>query len=170
MLMHFHAYILYILYILIYWLYWCFSMCLFLSFSLVYVSCVVAPKRKSTPSRNPLHSEASTSSNHTPSHVRFRDEKAKSDFFQNFSRQGVHLERQSFCRTSPTLTYPLSFIVRVGSHCVTSRSLVHPCWSRSSTPTCMDFIIQYLFLLLAFEVRALRSHWILYLICSMSRG
>ena len=27
---------------------------------------------------------------------------------------------KSFCRTSPTLTYPLSFIVGVGSHCVTS--------------------------------------------------
>ena len=30
----------------------------------------------------------------------------------------------SFCRTFPTLTYPLSFIVGVGSHFVTSRSLV----------------------------------------------
>ena len=30
-------------------------------------------------------------------------------------------------RTSPTLTYPLSFIVGVGSHCVTSRSHVHLC-------------------------------------------
>ena len=34
---------------------------------------------------------------------------------------------KSFCRTSPTLTYPLSFTVGVGSHYVTSRSLVHPC-------------------------------------------
>ena len=32
---------------------------------------------------------------------------------------------KSFCRTSPKLTYPLSFTVAVGSHCVTSRSLVH---------------------------------------------
>ena len=38
---------------------------------------------------------------------------------------------KSFCRTSPTLTYPLSFTVGVGSHCVTSRSLVHPCLFRS---------------------------------------
>ena len=27
---------------------------------------------------------------------------------------------KSFCRTSLTLTYPLSFTIRVGSHCVTS--------------------------------------------------
>ena len=30
-------------------------------------------------------------------------------------------------RTSPTLTYPMSFTVGVGSHYVTSRSHVHPC-------------------------------------------
>lgn len=34
---------------------------------------------------------------------------------------------ESFCWTSPTLTYPLSFTVGVGSHCVTSWSHVHPC-------------------------------------------
>ena len=34
---------------------------------------------------------------------------------------------KSFCRTSPTLTYPLSSTAGVGSHCVTSRSLVHSC-------------------------------------------
>ena len=92
MLMHFHAYVLYILYILIYWLYWCFSACLFLSLSLIYISCVMAPKRKSTPSRNLLRFRASTSSDPTPSHVRFRDDKAQEDFFENFSRWGVHSE------------------------------------------------------------------------------
>ena len=76
---------------------------------------------------------------------------------------------KSFCRTSPTLTYALSSIVGVGSHCVMSRSLVYPCLSRSFTLTCMDLTIQYHFLLLAFEVRALWSHWILYLMCSMSQ-
>ena len=50
---------------------------------------------------------------------------------------------KSFSRISPTLTYPLS---------------------------CMDLIIQYLFLLLAFEVRALWSHQILYSMCSESQG
>ena len=77
---------------------------------------------------------------------------------------------KSFCQISPTLTYPLSFTVEVRSHCVTSWSLVHPCLSRSSTLTCMDLIIQYLFLLLMFEVCTLWSHRILYHMCSVSRG
>ena len=78
-------------------LFWDFSDCLFLPpppLSLVYVSCVTAPKRKSAPSRNPLRSGASTSSNPTPSSIRFRDELAKTDFFENFFRLGVHSERQ----------------------------------------------------------------------------
>ena len=75
---------------------------------------------------------------------------------------------KSFCRTSSTLTYPLSFTIGVGSHCVTFRSFVHPCLYRSFTPTYMDLIFQYLFLLLSFEVRTLWSHRILYPMCSMS--
>ena len=75
---------------------------------------------------------------------------------------------KSFCRTFLTLTFPLSSIVGNGGHCVTSRSHVHPCWSRSSTPTCMDLIFQYFFLLLEFELHALLSHQILYLMCSVS--
>ena len=78
---------------------WYFSNCLslFLSFSSSYVSCVMAPKCKSIPSRNPLRSGASSSSspsNPTPFHGRFRDEKAKSDFFENFPRRGIHSKRQ----------------------------------------------------------------------------
>ena len=87
---------------------------------------------------------------------------------RNFLDEAFIWNAKSFCRTSPTLTYPLSFTVGVGSHYVTSRSLVYSCLSRSSTPTCMNLIIQYLFLLLAFEVRALWSHWILYPMCSVS--
>ena len=52
----------------------------------------MAPKRKSTLSHNPFHSGASSSSYPTPFFVQFRDEKAKSDFFKNFSRRGVHSE------------------------------------------------------------------------------
>ena len=52
---------------------------------------------------------------------------------------------ESFWRTSPTLTYLMSFIIGVGSHCVTSRSHVFPCWFRSFTPTYMELILQYLF-------------------------
>ena len=76
----------------------CFGTFLIVSFppslSLVYISCVMAPKRKSTSSWNPLRSGASTSFDLTPSHVQFCDEKAKLDFFENFSRRGVHSERQ----------------------------------------------------------------------------
>ena len=54
----------------------------------------MAPKRKSTLSQNPLHFGASSSSNPTPSHIRFRDEDARKDFLENFSRRGVHLERR----------------------------------------------------------------------------
>ena len=57
----------------------------------------MAPKCKSIPSWNPFRSKASSSpslSDPTLSHVRFRDEKAKSEFLENFSRQGIHLEHQ----------------------------------------------------------------------------
>ena len=60
------------------------SLSLFLS-----VSCSMAPKQKSTPSWNPLRFGASSSSpstDSTPSHIRFRDDKACKDFLENFSR------------------------------------------------------------------------------------
>ena len=52
----------------------------------------MALKRKSTPSQNPLHYGASTSSDPTPSSIRFHDEDARKDFSEKFSRQGVHSE------------------------------------------------------------------------------
>ena len=54
----------------------------------------MAPKFKSTPSRNLLHSKAFSSSNPTPSHLRFRDDDAHKAFLKNFSRHGIHLECQ----------------------------------------------------------------------------
>ena len=54
----------------------------------------MTPKHKSTLSQNPLRSGASTSSNPTPSHIRFRDEDARKAFLENFSRRGIHSERQ----------------------------------------------------------------------------
>ena len=74
---------------------WSFSKCFFLPpHSLVYVSASMAPKRKSIPSQNPLRSRASTSSSDpTPSFIRFRDKDAWKDFLENFSRRGVHSER-----------------------------------------------------------------------------
>ena len=54
----------------------------------------MAQKRKFTPSQNPLHSGASSSSDPTHSHIRFRDKDDRKDFSENFSRQGVHSERR----------------------------------------------------------------------------
>ena len=67
-----------------------------LSLSLFPFTLVVSmvPKRKSTSSRNPFRFGASSSSNPTPSHIRFCNEDARKDFLKNFSRRGVHLERQ----------------------------------------------------------------------------
>jgi len=77
----------YIVLLVIFW----FSLSLLLA-----LVCSMAPKRKSTPYQNPLCFGASSSSpsNPTPSHVRFRDEKAKSDFLENFSWWGIYSERQ----------------------------------------------------------------------------
>ena len=75
----FHAYIPFFssLLILIYawYFYACPSLSLSLSLSIWLVCSMASKKSKSTPSQNPLRSEASTSDS-TPSHVRFRDEKA----------------------------------------------------------------------------------------------
>ena len=104
------------------------SLSLSLSLSLVLVLvCSMAPKCKSTPSQNPLHSRA-FSSDPTPSYVWFRDEKAKSDFKENFSQCGIHSKRlaKSFYQIFPILTFPLSSTVVVRSHCVASQSLVPP--------------------------------------------
>ena len=68
---------------------------------------------KSTLSRNPLRSKASSSSplaNSTPSHIRIHDDKARKDFSENFSRRGIHSERQvilsDFSNTDfPTVIY-----------------------------------------------------------------
>ena len=54
----------------------------------------MAPKRKSTPARNPLRSGASSSTDPSPSTVRFHDDDAFKAFSENFSRQGIHSECQ----------------------------------------------------------------------------
>ena len=130
-----------------------FSLPLFL-FTLV-VS--MAPKHKSTPSWNPLHFGASSpSSDPTPSYIWFRDEDARKAFSENFSRRGIHSERQ--------------VILADGSHYVMSWSLVLLCLSRSFTLTCIGLIVQYLFSSLAFEVRAFLSHCNLLRMCFGSLG
>ena len=60
--------------------------------SLSQIDCVMAPKqRKSTLTRNPLCGfESSFYDPLVPFHIRFCDEKAKTDFFKNFQNRGVH--------------------------------------------------------------------------------
>ena len=96
MFMHPHAYVLLFQYTCYIWTIWSFSDCLFLpSLSLLFTLIVsMAPKRKSNPSQNSLLSGASSSSDPTPSHIRFRDEDTRKDFSENFSRRGVHSKRQ----------------------------------------------------------------------------
>ena len=89
--MFMHSYILYIFS----FLFW-FVMCSILSLSLSLLDRrAMTPKvRKSTPVWNPLRGSESSSSNPpVPSHIWFRDEKAKKNFFENFQNCGVHLER-----------------------------------------------------------------------------
>ena len=52
------------------------------------------PKHKSTLARNPLHSNASSSIDPSPSNVWFHDDDAFKAFSENFSRRGIHSERQ----------------------------------------------------------------------------
>ena len=90
---------------------WCFSVCLSISFYAL--ACSMTPKCKSIPSRNPLCSEPSSSSfpsDPTPSHVKFRDDKAHKDFLKNFSWRGIHSKCQvilsNFSNTDlPTVIY-----------------------------------------------------------------
>ena len=86
-----------------------------LSLSLYFLFTLVmsmAPKCKSTLSRNPFYSGASSSSDPTPSHLRFHDEDARKAFSENFSRRGIHSERQVI------LAYPLKvlFLSIISTH------------------------------------------------------
>ena len=68
----------------------------FLSLPLFLFMIVVsmAPKYKSTPTWNPLHSSASSSSDFAPLSLRFCDVDADKAFSENFSKRGVHSECQ----------------------------------------------------------------------------
>ena len=74
---------------------WDFSDCLSFSPSCWFMLVVsMTPKCKSTPAWNPLRSGASSSSDPTLSHIRFRDDDAFKEFTENFSRRGIYSERQ----------------------------------------------------------------------------
>ena len=66
----------------------------FPSLFLVTLVMSLAPKRKSIPARNPLHSSASTSFDHAPLSLRFRNNDAHKAFTEKFSRRGIHSEHR----------------------------------------------------------------------------
>ena len=68
----------------------------FISLPLFLFTIVVsmAPKRKSTPAQNSLCFDASSSSDFALLSLRFHGEDAHKAFSENFSRRGVHSERQ----------------------------------------------------------------------------
>ena len=87
----------------------------------------MAPKRKSTSSQNPLRSGACLLLILLilifGSVMRMPERTSRRTFFDEVFIWNV----ESFWRTSLTLTFPLSFTIGDGSHCVTSWSLVYPC-------------------------------------------
>ena len=133
---------------------WDFSVCssLFLLLFLFTLVVSMASKRKSTPTWNPLHSDPS------PSNFGFMMMMPLRHFWRTSLDETFIRNAKSFYRTLLTPTFPLSFTVGDGSHCVMSRSPVLSCLSKSFTPTCMGLIVQYLSSSLTFEVRTFLSH------------
>ena len=158
MFMHSHAYVPSILYLVIstVWDFYDFSLSFFLSFPLILVALwhlsvsLFRPETLFVP-RHLLFLLLLTPLPLTSSSVMRRPNRTS---WRTLHDAAFIRNAKSFCQTSLTLIYPVSFTVGVGSHCVASRSLVPP-WSYwSFTPICMDSILQHLILLLAFEVCA----------------
>ena len=135
------------------YLYVSFSPSLFLA-----LVCSMAPKRKSTPSQNPLCFGASISSSpsdSTPSHVRFRDDKAHKDFSKNFSQWGIHSKCQvalsDFSDTDlPTIIYSRGWESLCGIPITCPSVIIQEFYSNMH-----GFDYLYLILSLTFEVHAL---------------
>ena len=130
----------------------------------------MTPKRKFTPARNPLHSGASSSSDPTLSHIRFRDDDAFNAFSENFSRRGIHSKRQVVLSDFTDTDLPSVIHNRGWESLCDVPVPVLSYLSRSFTPTCTGLIVQYLFFLLAFEVCAFLSHRNLLRMCFESLG
>ena len=138
---------------------WDFSDCLSFSPSLLFTLVVsMAHRRKSTPAWNLLRFGASSSFNPTLARIRFRHGEALRHFRRTILDQAFIRNAKSSCQILLTPTFFLSFTIGDGSHCVTPRSPVLSCLSRSSTPTCTGLIGQYLFSSLTFGVHAFLSH------------
>ena len=132
----------------------CLSLSLSLSLSLTQTDCVMAPKqRKSTPARNLLQGAGSSSSDSpVPLDIRFRDEKVKTDFFENFQ---FNRNTRLFCQTLLTLIYPKSFGLEVGNFYLRDPQGVPSCLFRSFNLTYMTLIPLCLSLLLYSKVHVL---------------
>ena len=121
-----------------------------LSLSFYLVSLRMAPKRKSTPSRNPFRSGASSFSlpvDSTPSHVRFRDEKTCTDFLENFSWRDIHLEHQVvlsdfFNIDLPTVIYSRGWKSLCGIPVTCPSMIIHEFYSNMHE---FDYFVPYFF-------------------------
>ena len=82
--------------------FYCVSVLLFLSFSLL----IMAPK-KSIPSKSSIRHGSSSSSFPLDS-IWFRDEKARNDFFENFSDRAIHSKHQVILFDFPNTPLPNS--------------------------------------------------------------
>ena len=91
-----HAYVLYFSIYLLYLNYFeAFLIISFFPISILFTLVVsMAPKRKSTPARNPLHSGASLSSDYARLSLQFCDDDAHKAFLENFSRHNIRSELQ----------------------------------------------------------------------------
>ena len=87
---------------------WDFFYCssLFLPLNLFTLVVSIAPKHKSTPTQNPLHFGASSSTDPSPSNIWFHDNDVFKAFSKNFSRRGIHLERQVILSDFANTTLP----------------------------------------------------------------
>ena len=126
MFMHFPCIHSPLFYILVIWtvleLFWLSLSCPSLFLFTLVVS--MAPKRKSTPARNPLYSGASSSSNHAPLSLRFRNDDAHKAFMENFSRRGIHSERRVILGHFANTDLPTNSGVLLHMHGI-DRSVLH---------------------------------------------
>ena len=110
----------------------------FLSLPLFLFMIVVSmePKCKSTPARNLLRFNASSYS-----HIWFRDDDAFKAFLENFSRRGIHLERQVILSDFADTDLP-SVIHSKGWESLCDIPVTCPLMLiRSFTPTCTGLIV-----------------------------
>ena len=149
MFMHSHA--LHIVFLLYYALSLVVFSILILSLSLSFSLLVMAPK-KSVPSKNSIRHGSSSSSFAPCNFVRFCDEKAWDDLFENFSDWAIHLEHQVILSNFPDTSLPDAFSFWGWATLCKKLSRFLTCSYRSFTPTCMPSIPLYLGLLRYSEV------------------